>query len=412
MIKINSIRGMNDILGTQYKKQEIVKKVFFKLIKMFNYKPVETPIMEYSEVFNRTLGKDSDVVNKEMYTFKDNSSDSLTLRPEGTASIARAIISNSLTQNIPLKFYYSGPMFRYERPQKGRFRQFHQLGIEIIGNGGLYQDCESIVIASKYLDKINALKSLDLRINTLGNLSSRKNYINALSNFLESNKNKLSSQSKVRLNSNPLRILDSKEKQDIDLCKKAPIIYDFLSEDEINYFDNIKKILHSRKIKYKQDPFLVRGLDYYNQTTFEFTYKNNNKFAVLAGGRYDNLVKELGGPSLAGVGWASGIERLIDFVELSKDKEITVALIPLDKEYYSYAFSIVDILVESQIRSEILNFFNLKKSLKYCNKIKASFAVIFGENEIKNSIVSVKNLKNGKQVSISKNKIKEYFINE
>ena len=409
MKKINSIRGMHDVFGKEYQKREYVKKVFIKLLELNSYIPISTPVLEYSDVFVRSLGTGSDVVMKEMYTFEDKSNELLTLRPEGTASIARAIISNGLTQKLPLKLYYIGPMFRYERPQKGRYREFNQIGIEFFGNGRFYEDWEVVNLAFKFLKNLKIHNGLSLRINTLGTSDERYNYIDAIKKYFTSNYTILSSDSKKRLERNPLRILDSKNEQDIQLINQAPVIYEFLKKEDLDAFEKLKDMLTKFNIPFYQDPFLVRGLDYYNGTTFEFTQKDNKNFTVLAGGRYDNLVKELGGHKVPGVGWAAGIERLVSLSEivLEDDKIITIA--PLKNEFLEICLKISNLLIAAEVKLELLYMFDLKKCLSYSNKVNASHIIIVGETEAKNSKPSIKNLISGKQESIDIDKLSSYF---
>ncbi len=412
MSKVNNVRGMHDIFGKEYQKQKYITDIFTLLLESHNYVPVSTPILEYSEVFKRTLGAGSDVVMKEMYTFEDKSKDYLTLRPEGTASIARAIISNGLTQKLPLKFYYFGPMFRYERPQKGRYREFNQLGIEFFGNGKIYEDWETIYLAFKLLKKLKIEKELVLRINTLGSSKERHNYIEEIKKYFTLNLSNLSPDSRKRLERNPLRILDSKDQNDIELIKNAPVIYDFLNNEDLDSFTQLKEMLRKFDIKFNEDPFLVRGLDYYNGTTFEFTIKNNKNFTVLAGGRYNNLVNELGGNKVPGIGWAAGIERLISLCNINIEEKKIIVIAPLNKKYLNFSLQIFEQLFSSDLKLEMSYLFDLKKCLSFSNKIKASHIIIVGETEANNLKPSIKNLANGKQVSLDVNQLSSYIKNE
>jgi len=408
--KLSTVRGMHDSYGENYNKQKIITDNFVKVVALLNFVPMNSPIMEHSEVFLRTLGNASDVVMKEMYSLFDKNNESLTLRPEGTAGVARALISNGLSQNLPQKYYYFGPMFRYERPQKGRLRQFHQVGVELFGKGSFYEDFEIIRSAYYFLEKLKIQNSIFLKINTIGNPSSRINFVEKLKKYFEDNIQKLSSDSLNRLKRNPLRILDSKDPKDQELLVNAPIIYDFLSSSELANFESLKKLLNHAKIQFKVDPCLVRGLDYYSNTTFEFTLKKNEKFAVLAGGRYDNLVKDLGGDNISGIGWAAGIERLSNLISYNKNINPPVLLIATDKVYFKYILELSNFLYINGIKNQIIDNFNIKKSLKYANKIMAKIAIIIGESEVDRSLVSLKNLKSGEQLYVNKkdliNKIK------
>ena len=410
--KISKVRGMHDIYGTSFYKQSKILENFVKIASLFNFSPMNTPIMEYSDVFLRTLGDSSDVVMKEMYTFFDKSRDSVTLRPEGTAGIARALISNGLTQNLPQKYFYYGPMFRYERPQQGRLRQFNQVGLEFYGKGGYFEDCEVIRVAYCFLKELNILEAVVLKINTLGKATSRKTYIKEIKNYFYKNKNKLSSDSLKRLEKNPLRILDSKALEDEELLKDAPVIFDFLNTEELENFENVKSTLNAIGIPFTLDPHLVRGLDYYSDTTFEFTLTKNEKFAILAGGRYDSLVQELGGGEIPGVGWAAGVERLESLILQNPSISLPILLIPTNKNYMNLVYNISNKLYCRNVKNQILDHFNLKKSLKYINKINAKIAVIIGEEEYKKSKVSYKNLEDGSQYSLSENELFKRIKNE
>ncbi len=407
MNKIISIRGMHDLINDQFLYHDDIIKKFVSISKKFNFKPISTPIVESSEVFTRTLGDSSDVVMKEMYSFEDKSGESITLRPEGTAGIARAVINNGLTQELPLKLYYYGPMFRYERPQKGRLRQFHQIGVEIFSNTNYEKDFEVISLASNYLQKLNISNSLSLQINNLGHLNDRLKYTEALKKYYIQKKKNLSKDSIIRLQKNPLRILDSKNLADIEINKNAPLILDFLNDESHKYFNNLKNLLDKSNIKYCENPFLVRGLDYYSNTIFEFTLKDNNKYAVIAGGSYDNLVKDLGGPKLSGTGWASGIERLADLYKLKKKQNSLIIILPLEEKIISKAYEIRNIILREDKTSEVFFTTNLKKSLKYANKIDAAFAIIIGEDEINKSVIRIKNLSSGEQKIINEEHLLE-----
>ena len=409
MNKVKSIRGMHDLTGDDYFIQNTIKNKFEKFAYNYNFKPLITPIMEFSDIFNRTLGNSSDVVMKEMYTFLDKSEESLTLRPEGTAGIARAIISNGLTQSLPLKFYYYGPMFRYERPQKGRLRQFTQIGVEMFSETSFFRDYEVIQFAYNFLKNLNISHDLVLQINNLGNYNDRTNYIEELKKYYLKFKNQLSKESIIRLEKNPLRILDSKDSFDIEINKNAPAIGNFISNSSKEYFDNLKNLLQKTNISYSENFQLVRGLDYYSNTIFEFTLKDNRKHAVLAGGSYNNLVSELGGPMITGVGWAAGVERIANLVKFTSKKIRKIIIIALDENSLPKAYSLRQICIDDNLLSEIYFSNGLKKALKYANKIKADFALIIGEQEIKRSMFILKNLVSGKQELVKEEQLKSYL---
>jgi histidyl-tRNA synthetase len=411
MDKIKSIRGMHDIYDLEFRIQKTIINNFQLIADSFNFKPIETPIMEFSEIFNRTLGNSSDVVMKEMYTFLDRSNEQITLRPEGTAGVARAIISNGLTQDLPLKFYYYGPMFRYERPQKGRLRQFGQVGVEVYSNSNIEKEFEVISLANAFLGKLNIKDNLILQINNLGNLEDRNIYIKKLKSYYFQYKSKLSKDSILRLQKNPLRILDSKDPQDIELNENAPRISDYLSLESKNDHLKLLELLKEFNITFEENPFLVRGLDYYNNTIFEFTLKKDRKFAVLAGGTYDSLVSDLGGPKISGIGWAAGIERLSSMLDWKIKEQKKILIISMNSIFLNEAFKVRQSFLNSGFVSEVFNSKNLKKSLKYANKIKADFAIIVGEDEIKNSLFSVKDLKTGLQKKIKDSSLVEHLKN-
>ena len=411
MDKIKSIRGMHDIHGSEFLHQKQIIELFESVANNFNFKPIATPILEFNEIFSRTLGSLSDVVMKEMYTLFDRNNEKLTLRPEGTAGVARAIINNGLTQDIPLKFYYYGPMFRYERPQKGRLRQFTQVGVEVYANSNIEKDFEVISLAEKFLKDLNIRDNLILKINNLGNWEDRTTYIKILKKYYLKFKKTLSEDSVIRLEKNPLRILDSKSLEDIEINKNAPKIGETLSDDSKSIFKKLKLMLKDFNIPFEEDPFLVRGLDYYSNTIFEFTLKTDHKFAILAGGTYDNLVSELGGPKLSGTGWAAGVERLTKLVDFVTKSSKQILIIPLEEKYIRNAYEVRQTLLNTKLSSEVAITKNLKKSLKYGNKIGADYAIIIGEEENKNEIYTIKNLNSGNQNKIKKPLILEFFKN-
>ena len=408
--KTQPVRGTHDHLPEEKKHYNNILSTALKVAEVYGYKFMETPIFEFSEVFKKSLGNSSDIVSKEMYTFKDRSEEEITLRPEGTAGVIRAIISNGLTHQMPFRAFYSGPMFRYERPQKGRLRQFHQIGIELIGSLSPEADVEVIACACRILEELGIRQDTKLEINSLGDYDDRKNYKNALLQYLSSYKDKLSIDSKNRLEKNPLRILDSKDNDDINIIKNAPIIDDYLGQNSKIIFDEIKRGLESLNIKFYLNPKLVRGLDYYGQTTFEFTTeKLGSQGTIMAGGRYNNLMKEMGGPDLAGIGWAAGIERLMLLVQPLMDDNKLVSVIPIESKYNNIAFKLTEDLRKNFINTDISFSGNIKKRLNYANRIKSKFAIIIGEEEANQSAALVKNLDTGKQIKIKFNELSKYL---
>ena len=413
MQKIRTVKGTKDLFGSNIRNHNSIQNKFCKLCNFFNYSEISTPILEYSEVFTKSLGVSSDIVSKEMYNFVDQGNESLVLRPEGTAAIARALVTNSL-EHKKSKFFYYGPMFRRERPQSGRLRQFHQLGIEYIGKTNYLNDLEVLILAEKFLSEIGIRDELVLEINTLGNKQSRIAYNKALSAFLKKNITQLSDKSKNRLETNPLRILDSKEPQDQQVIRKSPNINDYLDSESKQFFKFLLTGLDKLKIKYKLNRFLVRGLDYYNHTAFEYKMtENKSQNAVLAGGRYDGLVKSFGGDDLSGVGWAAGVERII--LKLSSNKSPNEKKICLFSTNDDLNLEILRFKNKIQIRKSLqINFINsgnFKKKISKANKIGAYGCIIFGEEEWKNKKVIWKNFMTGKQKLIDLSSIED-FLNQ
>ena len=397
-MKINPIRGAHDLFGEEINKfNKIISEV--KLVaSQFSFNELITPIFEYSELFKKPLGEQSDVVLKEMYTFKDRNDDEITLRPEYTTPMIRAVISNGLLNNLPAKFFGTGQMFRRERPQKGRYRQFNQINFENFGSNDLFADIEIINLANIILKKILPNNNILLHINSLGSRENLKDYKKILSNFFNENKNSLSRESIDKINSNPLRILDSKNKEDIEVVKKSPKLIEFLSKDNLKNYEEIKKCLINLEIPIYEDSTLVRGLDYYCNTVFEFkTDEIGSQDTLIGGGRYNGLIKTLGGKDLPGVGWAGGIERIMLLMDNVVNLNQYIHFAILDPEYKTHALKAYDFLIKNNY-SVYWNYkFNLKKSLSIANEKNANYVVIIGESENINDNFSVKNLKNGNQ---------------
>ena len=397
-MKINPIRGAHDLFGEEINKfNKIISEV--KLVaSQFSFNELITPIFEYSELFKKPLGEQSDVVLKEMYTFKDRNDDEITLRPEYTTPMIRAVISNGLLNNLPAKFFGTGQMFRRERPQKGRYRQFNQINFENFGSNDLFADIEIINLANIILKKILPNNNIKLHINSLGSRENLKDYKKILSNFFNENKNSLSRESIDKINSNPLRILDSKNKEDIEVVKKSPKLIEFLSKDNLKNYEEIKKCLINLEIPIYEDSTLVRGLDYYCNTVFEFkTDEIGSQDTLIGGGRYNGLIKTLGGKDLPGVGWAGGIERIMLLMDNVVNLNQYIHFAILDPEYKTHALKAYDFLIKNNY-SVYWNYkFNLKKSLSIANEKNANYVIIIGESENINDNFSVKNLKNGNQ---------------
>ena len=408
--KLQSVRGTHDHLPEDmYKYNNIITKAE-SISALYGFRPMATPIFEFSSVFKKTLGESSDIVTKEMYTFNDKGNEEITLRPEGTAGIVRSIISNGLTQDMPFKAFYNGPMFRYERPQKGRLRQFHQIGIELLGTKSEQADIEVIACANNLIKALDIDKSSALHINSLGNITERKTYIADLLLYLKDYKNKLSIESKDRFEKNPLRILDSKSEEDIDIVKNAPKLINYLEAESKESFSKVLEGLTNLNILYKIDHKLVRGLDYYNNTTFEFiTDKLGSQSAILAGGRYDNLMKQMGGPDIPGIGWAAGIERLALLTTTKEDKKKNISIIPVGIENNILCINLADELRNKNISIDMGYSGNLKKRLKQANKISSDYAVIIGDEEVQNNNAIIRNLETGSQENIELDKLVKHI---
>ncbi|MCB0369310.1 MAG: histidine--tRNA ligase [Bdellovibrionales bacterium] len=405
---MQKVRGTQDWLSDQSYYFRSLEAQFYQKAAAYGFGEVKTPIFEHSEVFHRTLGETSDVVSKETYTFLDRSDESLTLRPEGTAGIARCFISEGLAQKIPLKLYYCGPMFRYERPQKGRLRQFHQLGIEVLGLDSPSVDVECLQLGQELLKTLGISEKCSLQLNTLGDMESRIAYKEALVTYYQQYVNDLSAESKVRLEKNPLRILDSKDAKDIEINQSAPKLIEHLNEASKNYFDTLLNLLNQLGLKYELNNKLVRGLDYYCHTVFEYVTKElGAQGTVLAGGRYDGLIEMMGGPKTPGVGWAAGIERLVELADKEKLKNSpqVISLIAADPEGEVEVLKLATDLRALNFKSafvfEIIYGGNVGKKMKKAANKNSDWVVIIGNSEIQKKVVMAKNMKTGQQQEVS-----------
>ena len=409
-MKINPIRGTHDLFGEEIKKFNTIISKVKDTARKFGFNELITPIFENSELFKKPLGEQSDVVLKEMYTFKDRNEEEITLRPEYTTPMIRAAISNGLLNNLPAKLFGTGQMFRRERPQKGRYRQFNQINVENFGSDDLFADIEIINLANTLLTKVLPDRKITLHINSLGTRENLTDYKKVLSKYFNEYKNLLSSENIDRINTNPLRILDSKNIEDKDIIKNSPKIIELLSKSDLNIYEEIKKCLTDLEIPIFEDPTLVRGLDYYCHTVFEFkTNEIGSQDTLIGGGRYNGLIKTLGGKDIPGVGWAGGIERIMLLMSdiPSKDEDIHLAI--LNPRYRIHAIKIYDFLIKNNF-SVYWNYkYNLKKSLSLANEKKADYIVIVGENEKENNNFSVKNLSNGNQAILDFTNILDYL---
>ncbi|MBN9413033.1 MAG: histidine--tRNA ligase [Candidatus Paracaedimonas acanthamoebae] len=406
------VRGTHDLLPNECRQYRFIVKEAMKVAGYYGFDEISTPIFEFSGVFHR-LGETSDIVSKETYTFKDRGGEELTLRPEGTAGVVRAVISNGMAQHAPLKLSYAGPMFRYERPQRGRYRQFDQIGVELIGTAIPTADIEVIAMAYHILKTLGIEHKIKLEINTLGDPESRETYKKALLAYLMPLRAKLSPESQDRLERNPLRILDSKTEQDKEIIKEAPVYGDYLNEASKIFFKEVCRGLELLEIPYKINPRLVRGLDYYCHTTFEFiTDALGAQSAVIAGGRYDNLVEMMGGPHLPGIGWGAGVDR-ISLLKPEFPKIVApVAMIPLGEQAEEVCLKLAQELRYKGIFVDMGYHGNLSKRLKRADKVNATHAVIIGEDEIRTEEALVRDFKTGVQEKISFTKLIDKLIKE
>ena len=401
MKPIQPVRGTTDLMPKQKSQMNTVIEKASLVASRYGFQDMETPIFEFTEVFTRPLGESSDVVAKETYSFEDRGRSSLTLRPEGTASVMRALISNGLTQSLPQKFYYAGPMFRYERPQKGRMRQFHQIGCEYIGSFNPLADAEVIGCAAQFLSELGVLDTCILHLNSLGDTESRNNYRAKLVAFLSDYKNDLSIDSQRRLNENPLRILDSKVDEDREIIKNAPRLPASLTTQSKQHFEQVTNALDKAGINWKLDTNLVRGLDYYSHTAFEFiTGELGSQGTVLGGGRYDGLSAMLGGPDMGAVGFAAGVERLALLLKQNDEFTYDIAVVIADDNAASDGFALAQSLRLQGLKTDIPMATQLGKKLKRASLIGCKLSFIIGENEIKSDTVMVKIMITGEQKQI------------
>ena len=401
MEKIQNVRGTYDLYGAAKRKAKKVIATASAVVEKYGFEEIETPIFEFTEVFSRNLGDTSDIVTKEMYCFEDRGGESLTLRPEGTAGVVRSFISEGMQQNLPVKLYYAGPMFRYERPQKGRQRQFTQFGVEMLGVATPQADIEVIAMAYEFLENLGLAGAVTVEINSLGDAESRKSYREKLVAYLKQHYDELSEDSKARLEKNPLRVLDSKEECDKKIVENAPLYADSLNEESARFFKEVLQGLDLLGIKYRVNNRLVRGLDYYSHTVFELTTdKLGAQGTVLAGGRYDGLVAQMGGGDIPGIGWACGVERLSMLLDKDIEPARPVAVIPVGDDAAEMALKIAYDLRKAGFRVEHGYSGNLKKRMIKANKANAYKAVIIGSEELAAGNVTVKDLDSGEQKSV------------
>lgn len=405
-MEINPVKGTHDIIGDEAEMYSFYEYDCRVIAELFGYKEIRTPIIEHTPLFLRSVGESSDIVTKEMYTFDDKGGRSLTLRPELTAGVMRSIVSNKLHANadLPLKFFYSGPCFRYERPQAGRYRQFHQFGVECVGVNSYLQDVEVIILGKRILESLG-MDKVKVLINSLGDEESRENYRVALKEYFAKHIENMCGDCKRRYEINPLRILDCKVPEDQEIIKGAPKMKDYLSLNAQIHFKNIQEELDKLGIAYEIDDNLVRGLDYYTGVVFEYHMEEDDIGAIGAGGHYKNLLKEVGGPDLEGVGLSFGLERLhYVFTSIHHEKPTSgpdFFIIPMTEEAVGLSFSLADILRSNGFAIE-MNYEpkSFKASFKIAERKRAKFAIIIGDDEITKNQITVKNLKSQEQTTL------------
>ena len=404
---VQPARGTRDIYGKDLAAFLFVENTARDFAKRYGFGEIQTPVFESTEIFCRGVGETSDIVSKEMYTFTDRGGESFTLRPEGTAGVVRAFISEGMEQNLPVKLFYAGPMFRYERPQKGRYRQLHQVGVEVFGAPAPQTDAEVLCLGWDFLKALGLEKYIRLELNTLGDSESRAAYREALVAYLTRFKDSLSEDSLNRLEKNPLRILDSKDEGDRKIIENAPKMTDYLNEESLAFFNGVQDALKALDIPFVINPKLVRGLDYYRHTVFEFiTDSLGSQGTVLGGGRYDGLVEQLGGPKVAGVGFGAGIDRLaLLLAEVGKvpPSDRPIAVIPVGADMTLSMMKIAHDLRAQGFVVEMPYTGNMAKRLKKANKMNARAAIIMGSQEEEQGVVILRDLDSGEQKNVALN---------
>ena len=399
--ELQPARGTHDLIGEDQRRHSFVVDTARRIAATYGFDEWTPPIFEDTRVFSRTLGETSDVVTKEMYSFQDRGGDSITLRPEATAGVCRALVSNGLTQSLPQKVFVAGPMFRYERPQKGRYRQFHQIDIEVLGTAEPLADAEVIACGWAILQAIGVAGETVLELNTLGDKESRAAYREALVAYFTQHKDALSRDSLDRLERNPLRILDSKDEGDRRIVANAPVIAGHLTEAAAAHYASVRTWLDRFGVPYRENPRIVRGLDYYGHTAFEFvTSKLGAQGTVMGGGRYDGLVQEMGGPATPAVGLAAGVERLAMLLDAPPPAPAPVAVVPVGEGAEDAALRILQSLRAEGVRAEMAYRGNLRRRMERANRIGARAAVIIGQDDIAQGVAQLKNLNTGEQEAV------------
>jgi histidyl-tRNA synthetase len=402
MQPLQPARGTQDLLPEAARRHRRVRDAARSVAEFYGFAEIATPIFEFTEVFARPIGETTDIVAKEMYTFTDRGGEEVTLRPENTAGVVRAVLSNGLVQNAPLKFFYDGPMFRYERPQKGRFRQFHQIGVELIGVAPPQADIEVVALGSRILDALGVRERTVLELNTLGDPESRAAYRQALVSYFSAHVGQLSEDSLRRLERNPLRIFDSKDEADQRVTAEAPPFAEYLNSFSQDFFARVCDGLDRLRIGFRLNPRLVRGLDYYTHTAFEFvTADLGSQGTVMGGGRYDGLVETMGGPAMPGVGWAAGIERLAMLIAEPPPPPRPIAVVPIGAAAEQVALNIAEDLRSAGYVVDLGYSGNLARRMRRANRLAARAAVLIGEDEIERGVATVRDLDSGDQVEVA-----------
>ena len=411
MKNIQLVKGTHDIYGDEIKKFNFIIEKFYSVTEKFNFHQVQTPIIEHQDLFTRSVGEHTDIVSKEMYSFTDKGDSTICLRPEATSSIARLVASEY--QSGSMRISTHGPMFRRERPQKGRYRQFHQINLENMGEKSPYLDFEIILIANTLLNELGIdKKHFKLILNSLGSQQDQKNYSKILIDYLTQYKSKLSETSLSRLEKNPLRILDSKDEQDKEILQNAPFISENLSQESTHYFNQLKELLENNGIDFTIDHKLVRGLDYYTDTAFEFqTNEDKRQNAILAGGRYDKLISLISTRDIPGIGWAAGVERLMSLVQIENQKEDKFkVLFAVQNEQFLLNSKILNQIYNSDCIHEVKINKNIKKIFTYADKNNFDFILLIGEEEESKNKIILKNLNTKEQKIFNQSEIK--LLNE
>lgn len=418
---IQKPKGTYDVFGKKGENLTYLRDLIQTLMEKYNYEYMRTPVFESSELFHRGVGETTDIVSKETYDFVDRGNRNMTLRPEGTAGIARSFIENKMygNPNQPVKAWYYGQMYRYERPQAGRYRELTQFGVEVFGSSDPITDAEVISIPVN-LYRLLGLKGIKVNINTLGDTESRLKYREALLEYFKPHLDSLCEDCKNRYETNPLRILDCKVDRELDIMKNAPKISDYLNEKSINHFNKVKEYLEAMEIPYEVDENLVRGLDYYTHTVFEIEAQVEgfgSQNVLCGGGRYDSLVSNIGGPEVCGVGFATGIERLLTALEYEnvlpkEEKSVDAYIIPMDEESKKLGLRITNILRMNGFSTDVdLIGRNIKGNFKQADRLNAKYVIIIGEEELKTNILTVKNNNTKEEYKINTEEIVEFLDN-